>query len=345
MSKILRLLASLAIVGVLALRVDWGQVGSAFADLQWSWWLFALALYLATQIVSALRWRLLAGAVGLRGRAGSFITDYFVGMFFNLFLPTSVGGDVVRAWRLAKRSREAETPGGRLNAVLSVLADRVSGLIVLIALACVATLFCPVPLPAPVIGSVLALGIGAVLGLASLPVLRRVLLPRLRVALPKLDGPLEKLQRMADGAALTLGNPSVLLGGTLLSLVIQAANVVVVWMVGCGLGLEVPLLYYGVLVPLVTLLTMLPVSLNGVGLREAGYILFLNPLGVEAARAVTLGLLTFAVYTLASLAGIFFLIGGPSRSMPRRSLEVRPDDESVGGDPDQGRARQPPAAA
>jgi uncharacterized membrane protein YbhN (UPF0104 family) len=340
MSKLGRLLGSAVLLTVLALRVEWRLIASAFAALDWSFFAAALALYLATQVVSALRWRLLARAVGLDGPAARFAGDYFAGMFCNLFLPSSVGGDVVRAWRLARHAGPG-VPRAKLNAALSVLADRVSGLVVLIALCCAATLCCPAPLPAWVLASVAGLGSAAALALAALPLLRGVVLPRLRAALPRFDGPLGKLQRLADGAALTLGNGPVLLGTTLLSVLIQAANVVLVWLLGVGLGLRVPLVSWGVIVPLVALLTLLPFSVNGVGLREAGYVILLKPLGVGAEAAVTLSLLSFAVATAASLGGVFVLFGGPARPSP----EVRPDDQSVGGDPDQGRARQPPAAA
>ena len=66
--------------------------------------LLAVGLYLATQAVSALRWRLLAGVHGFGGSTARYVAYYFIGMFFNLVLPTSVGGDVVRAWYLDERS-------------------------------------------------------------------------------------------------------------------------------------------------------------------------------------------------------------------------------------------------
>jgi uncharacterized membrane protein YbhN (UPF0104 family) len=346
MSKLWRLLGSAVLLGVLALRLDWHQIGAAFAALDWSLWMIALGLFALAQVVSALRWRLLARAVGLDGSIGPFLADYYAGMFCNLFLPSSVGGDVVRAWRLVRRC-DPGVPGARLNAALSVLADRLSGLIVLIILCCAAAVICPTPLPFWVVGCVAGLGAAAALSLAALPLLRHVLLPRLRIALPRYGGVFDTLQRLTDGAVLTMQNGPVLFWSTVLSVVVHAANVVLVWVIGVGMGLHVPLASWGVIVPLVALLTLLPISVGGVGLRETGFIVLLHPLGVSAATAVTVSLLSFAVYTAASLGGVFVLFGGPSRSTidSRPSLEVRFDDQSVGGDPDQGRTRQPPAAA
>jgi hypothetical protein len=85
----------------------------------------------------------------------------------------------------------------------------------------------------------------------------------------------------------------------------------------------------------------LPISLNGMGLREAGTVLLLAPLQISSASAVTLSLLLFAIYTAASLlGGVVYLFG---RS-PRFSMEAGHAD-AVGGDSDQGRICEPPAAA
>ena len=271
-----RLGGSVALLAILVWRVDFRQIFTAFGDLYWPAWWLALGIYLVAQIASAWRWSLLARAVGLRERNMAFVSDYFVGMFFNLFLPTSVGGDVVRAWRLARRSGSAPASGRTVAAVLSVLAERLSGLAVLIALACLAVGFCPLALPPSMLVAVGILGAGVLLAILSLPLLRHVLLPWLLQALPRFSGPLAKIRHLTNGAALLLHDTPTLIATTALSLVVQVANIALVAVIGAGLGLPVPTLFYAVLVPLVTLLTLLPVSLNGVGLREAGFVVLLR---------------------------------------------------------------------
>jgi uncharacterized membrane protein YbhN (UPF0104 family) len=344
-----RLLGSLILVGLLVWRIEWRQVALAFSQLDATYWLLALAVYLLTQGISAARWQILGRMLGLGGRWRDYVAPYFIGMFFNLVLPTSVGGDVVRAWYLSKSERrtgsvscrigDAGHPAAyaagspRVAAFLSVLADRVNGLAVLIAVACVATFCCPTPLPGWIVAIVAAIGGACLLGFAVLP-----FLPWLR---KRLEGH-PRLVSLLDGASLCLRDRRGLVVVTLLSLVVQLANVVLAWLVGEGLGMQVPPLYYGVLIPLVGILTLLPISLNGMGLREAGTVLLLAPLDVSSASAVTLSLLLFAIYTVASLlGGVVYLFG---RS-PRFSMEASGHANSDGGDPDQGRMRKPPAAA
>jgi uncharacterized membrane protein YbhN (UPF0104 family) len=321
--KYWRLLGSLILVALLAWRIDWRQVASAFAQLNVMYWLAALGLYLLTQGVSTLRWQMLAGMLGLGGRLRDYLAFYFVGMFFNLVLPTSVGGDVVRAWYLGRQQGPVPPTGRRTSAFLSVLADRVNGFAVLILVACAAALCCPTPLPRWISWTVAGMGAACVLGLAMLPAL-----PWLQKVLPAHP----RLTHLMEGAALYLRDRRGMFAVTVLSLVVQVANILIAWLVGEGLGLQVPPLYYGVLIPLVSILTLLPISLNGMGLREGGTVLLLAPLGIASAPAVTLSLLIFAVYTAASLAGgVVYLFGNSPRFQAESAIQ---DQASATGDPE-----------
>src|SRR5207302_10453859 len=122
-----------------------------------------------------------------------FIAYYYVGMFFNLVLPTSVGGDVVRAWYLDGRS------GRKVSAFLSVFADRASGLLMLIAIACAAALCSPLDLPPRVTWTVYGIGAAAALGLLGLWVLARssVLGPQFSVLRPGWCARLVRLLRFS----------------------------------------------------------------------------------------------------------------------------------------------------
>jgi uncharacterized membrane protein YbhN (UPF0104 family) len=324
-SKKLRLLVSAAILGWLAWRTDWAQLTAAFGQLHLGLWLAAVALYALTQFVSALRWQGLARPLGFTRPLRDYAGFYFIGMYFNLMLPTSVGGDVVRAWYLDGGS------GRRFAAFFSVLLDRGSGLLLLLALACLGTALAPIDLPGWVAACVWGTAGCALLGLALVPVLLRHggrVGQRLRVGqMCRMIRPLLTVRLIAWAA--------------LLSLAVQALNVVLVWLIGLAIAAPVPAGYYWVVVPMVSLLTVLPLSLNGMGIREGGMILFLAPVGVGQGTALCLALLWFAAFSTASLAGgLVYLFG----SFPRPSGEVL-SDGSVGGDSGQGRAGQRPCAA
>jgi uncharacterized membrane protein YbhN (UPF0104 family) len=322
LSKKLRLLISLSLLAWLAWRTDWGQLGQVFSGLGLEWWLAAVGLYVVIQVVSAYRWQLLARPLGFGHSLKQFTGFYFIGMYFNLFLPTSVGGDVVRAWYLAGGS------GRRLAAFLSAFVDRFSGLLVLLGVACGAMGLCPIELPAWIAWSVWGTAGCAAAGLLLLPTLARW------------SSRFARVRRLTHDARLYLGHPRLLLASAGLSLFVQAGNVVVVWLVGRALHHPIPGSYYWILVPMVTLLTMLPVSVNGMGIREAGMALFLTPLGLGEGAALSLAFLWFLVFTAASLLGGGVYLFGRFPRPP-----VRESHEPVRGDSDQGRAGQPRAAA
>jgi uncharacterized protein (TIRG00374 family) len=317
---------------------------AAFATLRLDLWLLAAAVYAATQAVSSVRWQLLARPLGFREPFGHYLRYYYIGMFFNLVLPTSVGGDVVRAWYLDGKS------GRRANAFVSVIADRVSGVLVLLLLALAALRFRPPELPGWLAWTVAGMVGGALLTLTSLFLagcLTRTQYSVLSTQCSEIGSANTWHSRLCNlqSAIWKLQSgifPSlrVFQLSTALSVVVQLANVLVVWLIGQALHLTVPASYYLILVPTVTLMTLLPISLNGMGVREGGMMLMLAPLGVDGGTAITLAILWFAAFVLASIGGVFPYLWGDA---PR--FEDKPDDQSLGGDPDQGRAGQSRPAA
>jgi uncharacterized membrane protein YbhN (UPF0104 family) len=320
--QLLRLLVSISLLALLAWRADWTKIGAALAHLRIEFWFGAVVLYGLAQIVSALRWQQIARPLHFRQSLRQYISYYFISMFFNLFLPTSVGGDVIRALYLKGQG------GSRLAAFLSVFLDRLSGLLVLLGLAGVALLFCPLELPRWVGLGVVGTITAALVAVASLPFLART------------TARWDLSRRFVLALELYRHRPGVLLTSTTLSLVVQAINVVIVWLVGRAIAAPVPATYYWIVVPMVTLMTLLPISINGMGVREGGMILFLGPLGVDAATAMSLAFLWFSVFAAVSLLGAAIYLAGGFTG-PQEQCH----DGSINRDPDQGRARESKAAA
>jgi uncharacterized membrane protein YbhN (UPF0104 family) len=334
--QVIRLAGSVVLLGLLAWRMDWRQLVGAFAGLNPWYWLLAVLAYLLAQMVSGVRWQMLAGPLGFTAPWRCYLGLYFLGMFFNLLLPTSVGGDVIRGLYLAGHQKGGP---GRVAAMLTVFADRASGLAVLVVLACVAGLLAPVALPGWMIAVLVVLGIGIVAGLAVLPVLP--LLGRLPVI-----G--YRLRQVVEAGRVYLRLPGLLLWTTLLSVVVQVLSVAIVWLLSEGLGLGVSFCYMACVVPLVTLLTLLPVSISGVGLREVGMVVLLAPVAVPEAAAVTLSLSSFTVGAALSLGGLGLYLTGWHGSGSLRAAadrEGQADVEPIGGGADQGRAGESSAAA
>jgi uncharacterized protein (TIRG00374 family) len=304
--RLLRLAVSTAILGGLAAKTDWGQVSTAVRGLRWEYAFAALAVLIAAQVVSAVRWQWLARPLGFDGQLRKYVGAYFVGMFFNLLLPTSVGGDAVRAVYLNAGS------GRKVAAVMSVLLDRLSGLLVLLGVACIAALVCPVSLPPWVQLAVGGAAAAAVVGLTLSPWIARA-----ACGLATSEGKIARIGRLAasmrDAMSVYSREPRLIVSSTALSAVVQASSVIQVGLLGQALGLDVPWAVYGVAAPMVALLTLLPVSLNGMGVREAGMAVFLAPARVSAGSAMMVAFLWFLIQTAAGLVGAVVYLAAGSR--------------------------------
>jgi len=293
---------SVGLLAYLSQRVDFAEMGHLLADVDPVGVLAAFGLYVAGQLLSALKWRRLALAVGFRGGPGRFATYYFIGMFFNTFGFGTVGGDIVRALYLAGAA------GRRGLALNTVVADRVSGLLVLLGIALGALLvFHHYELPAVVYWSVIALS-SALLGGWRL-------LPRL---LPKLLPRENRLRRLVEEDLAPYWNDYRLLAEVgVFSLCFHLLQITVLVILTHALDLAVPWSYCLVFGPLVNILAAVPVSWNGLGVREGGYVFFLAHVGIPRESATAFALTWFAIVMLAgALGGVVYLGHG---STPRRA--------------------------
>jgi uncharacterized membrane protein YbhN (UPF0104 family) len=306
-SKYLRWVVSAALLSVLAWQTSWADVVARFADLRAGWWCAAFVLLLLGLTGSARRWQIYANEVGFDGPWWQFCTYYFVGMFFNLVLPTSVGGDVVRVVYLNDQGSR------KWPAFVSVLLERASGLMVLIAFACVGLFFCPFTLPAWVLACVWGSAAGSLLA---------VLVVRYAACWRWLSqDQREQLRLIID----LLQLPRLWARTAMLSVLTQAAGVVVVWCLAMSIGLDVPFAYVCVFAPMLTLLMLLPVSVGGMGVREGGMVLFLAPLGIDTGSALTLAFLLFSVGAAISLlGGLLYLLGVPPARLNPAAAGLRP---------------------
>ena len=299
-----KLLVSVGLLLYLTRRVDFGEI-AGFLRRADPWLLLAaLLLYLLGQCLSAVKWARLATAVGFRESLPRFGAYYFIGMFFNAFGFGTVGGDVVRALYLAGSG------GRRALALNTVLADRVSGLLVLLGIALVSlVLLHHYELPAAVYWGVIAFS-SALLGSWRL-------LPHL---LPRVFPAESRLRRLIERDLAPYWNDGSLLlqiGG--LSAVFHLSQIGVLMILTRALRLAVPWSYCFIFGPLVNIMAAIPVSLNGLGVREGGYVYFLAHIGVSRDSAIAFALTWFAVVMLAGVVGGFVYLA--HRPDARRTLK------------------------
>jgi glycosyltransferase 2 family protein len=302
---VLRLLFSAGVLTLLFVILPWDQVAGAASRMTLTLYLGALAGFIAGHALGALKWRLmLASSVGgARLSARDTAGCYGAGLFSNLFLPTVVGGDIVRATLAARALGRAEA------VVLGSVADRLidfAGLGLLIAggviVAGAELSGWAGPLTA-VVGIAL-IGAGALL----LPLALRRPLARWPARVRRRVGrSLVALRRLAR-------QPRTALIALLLSLSMQSVFILISAWLGHAVGAHAPLWAWFVAWPLAKAAGMLPVSLGGLGVRDAALAGLLVPLGVPAAFGLVASLAWNAVLIGgALLGGVLWLLLRPGR--------------------------------
>jgi glycosyltransferase 2 family protein len=284
---LLKIAVSAGLLAFLFLRVELGEVGRVLATADRTLVAVAFLLYLAGQVLSALKWRTLSSAVGFGGPPTVYVRFYFIAMFFNAFGFGTVGGDLMRALYLAGGER-------RTLALNTVVADRVSGLLVLLVIALVALLaFRTYELPAVLYWSTLFLSAGLLAGWRLAP----WIVPRI---LPVGNW----FRRLVEvDLAPYWRDYRLLARASVMSLAFHLSQFAVLGILGAALALPIPRSYFFVFAPLVNVFSALPVSVNGLGVRESAFVFFLGHIGIGRAQAIAFALLWFAIVLLAGLVG------------------------------------------
>ena len=298
---ILKIVVSGGLLYVLLSRVDISRLWTLARAASIPWLLVALALYLVMILISAWRWSLLLGAQHVQVPFGTLVQSYLVATFFNNFLPSNIGGDVVRIRDTAPHA------GSKTIATMIVLVDRGIGLLGLIFVAAVgATVTArgsenigpvgPSVLWALLAGA-LAVAIPAMLfpnGVAALlRPLRAIHQEWVEVRIERLTTALAKF-RDAKGA---------LLNGFIASVLVQAILVGFYASIAQALHVRAPVEHIAVVVPLSFIVQMLPVSVNGFGVREATFGYYFTRFGEPLETALALSFIGAALIMLFSVSG------------------------------------------
>jgi len=254
--------------------------------------LFFMALFLqiASNSVAALRWHLIMKSIGFSQPFSFFLQSYFKGAFFNQGLPTTIGGDGLRILDCARA-------GNTENAVYGVFIDRIIGLAGLLLLNLVALTMNRNLLPNRITLPLLVLLVVLLGGLLLLFFLHRV--PWL-TEIKLFSYPIRLSQKYAQ----VYNSASAITLQLALSLLTHLLAMGAFYLLGLGMGLDYPLSVYLVLVPPVVLLTILPISLAGWGVREGALVGLFLLVGADRARVVSFSLLYGLTAILASLPGL-----------------------------------------
>jgi uncharacterized protein (TIRG00374 family) len=300
--KLVRLVIGIGLIVFLITRQDLNEIAGHFRRVEMLPIALAAVMFFAMVAINSIRWRVLLDAKGIRVNQLRLLYYYLVGNFFSAALPTSVGGDFVRVVGVGgETGRRAEVFG-------SVVVDRLLGFAVLLPLGLLAMPFVGSGLTSW--GAVVKVWVVATLAFAgAFMMLLRPVARRASIILGPLLNLLERFRarerlERAYGAVVSY---SCCRGAVYLGVALSVVSKIF-WIYGCLLiahafGLDIgfmPLLF---IVPIVELARMIPISISGLGVREAAFVFMLGQFGVDEGLGLAYAVVVYAVFTALALVG------------------------------------------
>lgn len=284
---IIKILVSVSLIGYIFYKTDKSQLASNFSKFDFTLLPLIVILIVLNYIVSSYRWKsLLVGENTEKASVGYLTALYFVGSFFNNFMPTSIGGDVYKIYKLGKKT------GNNYDAFTSTFMERFTGMLLLFIISLVGlTKF---------IGYwSLVIGVWCIFAAyLGFKVLKR------------LSKRYKKIAEIVNSFSKYRGKYRVLLIALVTSLLVQLFAIFTQYIIYFALGVRLPLFYSMFVFPVITLAGFFIPSLNGVGVQDGLYMTLFSLVGISTELSLSASLLYHMFRLGVSLiGGLLYALG------------------------------------
>ena len=330
LSIFLRVGISILLLIFLFRRVDTHSVFGIIKNAARLKLVFAFLVFFSAYILAILRWEILLKGAQIHLPFKRIIISFAGGVFFNLFMPSTIGGDLVRSIDLAAHTRKTK------EVVATVLLDRLSGYLGLVIVAIIAALlgwhyilYQSVLLS---LGIIIFLLVVILLVLFNTSIYARLnkLLTNSRTAGHRKEASLKErikeiIKNLHHEIHVFRHKKRIIVNNLMLSVIIQITTPLTFYIIALALGLKIPLLYFFIFLPIITAITLLPISIGGLGLRDATTIFFFAKAGVSKDLAFAMSLVNFSfILICAGLGGLIYVLTVHHRRLqhnPQPSLQ------------------------
>ena len=310
---LVRIVVAVALTALVFWKSHPAEVWHALTQTRTGPILIAVLLVLADRTLMAYRWLVLLRPFSGPGgpRFGAVMRIFFVSTFVGTFLPASVGGDAVRAYALAKEGVDAPA------SVASVLMDRMLGVLSLLIMAVVGLVFARQMAHDPLV--LTALAVTALVCAATAAV---VFSQRADAAVQRIAGwlPWERARalaaRLLAAVQIYADRHSDLANVLAGSIGVQLLRIIQAYFLGLALGISQPLTTYVAFIPLILLVMLLPVTINGLGTSQLAFVWAFAQAGVPGAQSFPLSVLFVALGVVGNLPGSLLYATGGMHARP-----------------------------
>jgi glycosyltransferase 2 family protein len=298
--SLLKIIVGLSLLGIIFSKINWNNMLIALKNAQWGLLLLSFGILLLRNWISGLRWKQLLSSKGINVSLRKLVKYYFLANFFGFFFPSAVGGDIPRAFYLQREINHLE------ESISSIVVERLLGILASIFLCFFALLAGR--------GMVAFIGTGSIIFIAILVIIATWIL--FRFPLSWLQGmrisKLRLIKKTID-VIQTLqeyqSHSRALWEGFALSLLFQLFMVVCTYLLSLALGEKTSFLYFLLILPVTWVVSLIPISFNGIGTREGTFIYLFVLAGMKTEAATAISLLNLLMMVGQGLVGaVIFLI-------------------------------------
>lgn len=295
MKNLIKFIITIIIFYYLSLHIDFNELKNILAKSHGGWIALAILVQLSSTYLAAYRWFKISQLLVFKEKLSFYVQSYFKGTFFNQVLPSSIGGDAVRVIDLTR------TGYGNKDAIYAVFVDRVVGLVGLLVLNLLASLLFYGTFEkefSQLIIFITVVGIGGFFSLFYLEKIR--FLANYKV--------LNLFHSLAKRLNELYYDKTILLKHIAISVVVHFLSVLTMYGIAVSISIDLSFQTFLIAVPPVFLLTIIPLSLAGWGIREGAMVGVFLLVGADQTKILAMSILYGLLLILSSIPGAYFWV-------------------------------------
>ena len=289
-----RVLISAGLLALLIYRTGIVVIGETLAGVILLLFLLAVIVENMGVALSAKKWQMFLESRGIQLSYRESLSYYYIGSFFNTMMPSSVGGDIIKSYKLGKKTDS-------VGAFSSSIMDRMTGLLAVVSIASVAVVISYGILPR----AALLAAVAVISGFAGTVVIlmKTSLVERFTTLLFSRWATIHAFLTKVISSVKGYRDKKLILAAMVISFLYHIMLILNNYLLSLALGMNIDIRYFFIFIPIAEILVSLPVSIQGFGVREGSYALLFSSIGAEYAAAFSLGFLDQIVKVITSMIG------------------------------------------
>jgi len=289
-----RVLISAGLLALLIYRTGIVVIGETLAGVILLLFLLAVIVENMGVALSAKKWQMLLESRGIQLSYRESLSYYYIGSFFNTMMPSSVGGDIIKSYKLGKKTDS-------VGAFSSSIMDRMMGLLAVVSIASVAVVISYGILPR----AALLAAVAVISGFAGTVVIlmKTSLVERFTTLVFSRWATIHAFLMKVISSVKGYRDKKLILAAMVISFLYHIMLILNNYLLSLALGMNIDIRYFFIFIPIAEILVSLPVSIQGFGVREGSYALLFSSIGAEYAAAFSLGFLDQIVKVITSMIG------------------------------------------